>query len=162
MTWTLQDAKALKGATVLDPEGRHVGRIEDVYLDRHTGEVEWATVRTGLFGRKVSFAPIADAHPNPAGDVVVDVTKDQIQHAPRIEPDDVLTPEDERRLYAHYGRSDYDDWRGEDRTQDMEDLPAEPAPSPAVAGSGAAPVIVVLRRLVVEMPPDAPSGAPAA
>jgi sporulation protein YlmC with PRC-barrel domain len=148
MAWTLADAKALKGLTVVDPDGEHVGKIVDVYFDRRTGEIEWAAVRTGLFGSKVSFVPIADAHPNPSGDIVVHVPKEKVKHAPRIEPGSVLTPEEERRLWEYYGLPDYDEWSREDRTQAL-GLPAETPPMTAAADGSAAVVAIRLRRLVV-------------
>jgi sporulation protein YlmC with PRC-barrel domain len=128
MAWTLADATALRGLTVVDPEAERIGRLEDVYLDRRTGLAEWATVKTGLFGRHVTFVPIADAYMNPAADVVVHVDDELVKHAPRIEPGDVLTPAQERVLYEHYGRSDYDAWHGEDHTTAL-GLPAEEEPA---------------------------------
>jgi hypothetical protein len=140
MAWTLADAAALRGLTVVDPEAERIGRLEDIYLDRMTGFAEWATVKTGLFGRRVSFVPIADAHTNPAADVVVHVDADQVKHAPHIEPGDVLTPDQERVLYEYYGRSDYDAWQGEDRTTEL-DLPED---EPVDGGR--------LRRLIIVIP----------
>lgn len=159
MAWTLQDAKALKGLTVVDPNGERIGKIEDVYLDRHTGLASWATVRTGLFGSKVSFVPIGDARTNPAGDVVVSVTKEQVEHAPRMEPAEALGPDEERRLFEHYGLAGYDDFRGEDRTQQL-GLPAEQPPMVATAGAGPPVVAIRLRRLIVVAAPGDPTGVP--
>jgi sporulation protein YlmC with PRC-barrel domain len=147
MAWTLEDAKALRGLTVVDPDGAHIGTIEDIYLDRDTGEAEWAAVKTGLFGRRLTFVPIADAHTNPSGDVVVHVPKEKVKQAPQIEPRGVLSVEEERRLYEHYGRTDYGGWDGKDRTTRL-GLGAE-EPPPAAAGPDGPLVIVRLRRLVV-------------
>jgi hypothetical protein len=91
----------------------------------------------------VSFVPIADAHTDPAGDVVVHVPKDRVESAPRAELEDALHPEEERVLYEHYGRSDYGDWDRVDRTADL-GLPAEPAPA-----EGEPVAVVRLRRVVV-------------
>ena len=45
--------------------------------------------------------------------------KSLVKDAPSIDPDGELSTEEERRLYEHYGRSDYDDWGpdSEDRTE---------------------------------------------
>ncbi len=45
--------------------------------------------------------------------------KDLVKDAPNIDPDGELSTEEERRLYEHYGRGDYDDWGpdSEDRTE---------------------------------------------
>ena len=74
------------------------------------------------------------------GEVRVSVQKEQVKNAPKLEAHDDLTTDEERRLYEHYGRSDYDEWKGQDQTADME-----------LGGAGAAPVFVGarLRRFVV-------------
>jgi len=139
---TLHDVQTWRGLKVVDADGDKIGTIEHIYLDRHTGEPAWATVKTGLFGRKVSFVPIHDAEQTGDGEIRVHVQKEQVKDAPKIEADgEELSPEAERRLYEHYGRSDYDEWQGEDRTTDL-DLPAESGATPAVVG-------VRLRRYIV-------------
>jgi hypothetical protein len=35
--------------------------IEGIYADDQTGEPEWALVKTGLFGTRSTFVPIAQA-----------------------------------------------------------------------------------------------------
>jgi uncharacterized protein (TIGR02271 family) len=115
---TRQDIKAWRGRTLLDRDGDKVGKIEDIYLDRSSGEPEWIAVKTGLFGSNVSFVPIHDATTD-GDDVRVGHEKDLIKDAPNVDPDGELSPEEERRLYEHYGRGDYDDWTpdAEDRTE---------------------------------------------
>jgi uncharacterized protein (TIGR02271 family) len=115
---TLQDIETWRGRTLVDNDGDKIGKIEDVYLDRSSGEPEWVAVKTGIFGSNVSFVPISDA--SPAGDDLrVAYSKDQVKDAPNIDPDGELSPEEERRLYQHYGRSDYDEWTtdSQDRTE---------------------------------------------
>jgi sporulation protein YlmC with PRC-barrel domain len=164
---TLEDVKTWIGMTMVDADGDKVGTIEDIYLDRQSGEPEWAAVKTGLFGLKHTFVPIGDAEL--AGDdrIRVPLQKEQVKDAPRIDPDGELSPDEERRLYEHYGRADYGEWRGQDRTTAL-DLPAERggrfsrSDQPAgggdagdVADSGGAPAIVGvrLRRHVVVVAP---------
>jgi len=115
---TIQDVETWRGRTLVDRDGDKIGTIEDVYLDRSSGEPEWVAVKTGLFGTNVSFVPIRDA--SPAGDDVrVSHEKGLVKDAPNVEADGELSPEEERRLYQHYGRSDYDEWSDtpEDRTE---------------------------------------------
>ncbi|MEA2305359.1 MAG: hypothetical protein QOH43_2639, partial [Solirubrobacteraceae bacterium] len=59
---TLQDVQTWRGRKVVDAGGDKIGTIEEIWLDRQTGEPEWATVKTGLFGLRSSFVPIRDAH----------------------------------------------------------------------------------------------------
>jgi uncharacterized protein (TIGR02271 family) len=114
---TLQDIETWRGRTLVDRDGDKIGKIEDIYLDRSSGEPEWAAVKTGLFGSNVSFVPIHDASPS-GDDLRVAYEKDQVKDAPNVDPDGELSPEEERRLYQHYGRGDYDEWTtdSEDRT----------------------------------------------
>jgi uncharacterized protein (TIGR02271 family) len=114
---TTQDVQAWRGRKAVDRDGDKIGTIEDVYLDRRTGEPEWVAIKTGLFGSKVSFAPIHDATES-GNDIVVGFEKDRIKDAPSVDADGELSPEEERRLYDHYGR-DYGDWddSSEDRTE---------------------------------------------
>jgi uncharacterized protein (TIGR02271 family) len=115
---TMQDIQTWRGRTLVDRDGDKIGKIEDIYLDRSSGEPEWVAVKTGMFGSNVSFVPIHGA--SPAGDdLQVSYEKDQVKDAPNVDPDGELSPEEERRLYQHYGRGDYDEWTSdsEDRTE---------------------------------------------
>jgi uncharacterized protein (TIGR02271 family) len=115
---TLEDVKTWRGKDVVDNDGDKIGTLEDIYLDRQSGEPEWAAIRTGLFGTKVSFAPIGGAAP--AGDEIrIPFEKSQVKDAPNVEADGELSPEEEQRLYEHYGRGDYGDWNdtSQDRTE---------------------------------------------
>jgi len=87
---------------VVDRDGESIGRLEDVYLDDATREPEWLLVHTGLFGRHLTFVPVADARPD-GEDVRVAFSKLLVKDAPRIEPGGSLTQEEEARLYRHYG-----------------------------------------------------------
>ena len=90
--------------TVLDSEGDKVGSVGQVFLDDQTGEPTWVTVKTGLFGTKETFVPIAQAQPD-GHDLRVPFDKDTIQGAPTVDVDEHLSPEDEAELYSYYGMS---------------------------------------------------------
>jgi hypothetical protein len=49
---TLQDVQTWRGMKMVDADGDKIGAIEDILLDRQTGEPAWAAVKTGLFGLK--------------------------------------------------------------------------------------------------------------
>jgi uncharacterized protein (TIGR02271 family) len=103
------DVQAWIGRTAVDPEGHKVGKIDDIYLDRATGQPEWMTVKTGLFGSRTSFVPLRSASLS-GDDVSIGFTKAQVKDAPNVDHDDALSDEEERRLYGHYGQEwgDYD------------------------------------------------------
>ncbi len=99
---TMTELSGWKGQDVVDPSGDRIGPIEDIYLDEQTDQPEWLAVRTGFFGRRISFVPIAEAQPT--GDAVaVPYTKDQVKDAPNAEPDGLLSEQEEARLYEYYG-----------------------------------------------------------
>jgi uncharacterized protein (TIGR02271 family) len=94
-----------RGRELVDAEGDRVGRIEALFHDQDTERPEWAVVKTGLFGTKLSFVPIENAEPN-GEDVRVPFSKDQIQDAPKIDDaDGQLSQQEEAELYEHYGMS---------------------------------------------------------
>src|SRR5215204_1736800 len=97
----LNDLVAANG-NVVNTDGQKIGGIGTIYLDDRTGEPEWVTVKTGLFGASQSFVPLrgADVVGN---DIEVDYDKDIVKDAPRVDADGDLTPEEEQRLYDHYG-----------------------------------------------------------
>ena len=97
-----QTAEQLIGRRAVGPDGEDIGEIADIYLDEQTGRPEWLAVRTGLFGAKVSFVPLAGAD-TAGGDAVVRYSKEQVKAAPHAEPDGSLSQEEEAALYAHYG-----------------------------------------------------------
>jgi uncharacterized protein (TIGR02271 family) len=90
------------GQDVYDEAGEKIGSAAEVYLDDETGQPEWVTVRTGLFGTKESFVPIRNADLTNDG-VRVPVSKTQVKDAPKIDTDGHLSPEEEQELYRYYG-----------------------------------------------------------
>ncbi|SHN47026.1 DUF2382 domain-containing protein [Cryptosporangium aurantiacum] len=101
---TKEQLPRVMNATACDPAGDKIGTIAQVYLDEETNQPEFATIRTGLFGTKESFVPLADAEIQ--GDrVLVSVDKEQVRAAPTMEPDGPrggLTDEQIDELYRHY------------------------------------------------------------
>ena len=107
----IEDVKSWRGRRLESNDGDKIGTIEEIYLDRQTDEPEWLAVKTGLLGSKISFVPIGQAASS--GDAVrVPFAKNQVKDAPSAEADGELSEEEERALYAHYGRDfgdfDYD------------------------------------------------------
>lgn len=90
------------GRTALDSAGEKIGTIDDLYVDPEAELPEWALVNTGLFGTKSSFVPLAGAALE-GNDVRLGVDKAQIQDAPRLDPDGLLSQEEEAKLFRHYG-----------------------------------------------------------
>ncbi|HKO39300.1 MAG TPA: PRC and DUF2382 domain-containing protein [Solirubrobacterales bacterium] len=95
---------------VVGSDGEKIGTVDEVYLDTASGEPEWLSINTGLFGLKSSFAPIQGARPE-GGAVHLAYTKEQVKDAPGVEPDQELNDSEERALWSHYGL-DYDSGHG--------------------------------------------------
>jgi uncharacterized protein (TIGR02271 family) len=98
------DVNRLHGTTVRTTGGDKIGKVTQVYLDDQTGDPEWVTVRTGLFGTKESFVPLAVARFE-RDELVVDVSKDRVNGAPRVEQDGDLSEQQEAEIYRYYGVS---------------------------------------------------------
>jgi uncharacterized protein (TIGR02271 family) len=91
-----------QGRTIVGSDGEKIGKVSEVYVDERTGKPEWATVNTGLFGKKSHFVPLAGASVT-GEDVRVHVDKDEVKDAPSIDPDGELSQQEEARLFEHYG-----------------------------------------------------------
>jgi uncharacterized protein (TIGR02271 family) len=109
---TTTDVQGWIGQELHGSDDDKIGKIDQVYVDRETGEPKFLTVKTGLFGNNVSFVPIEQARG--AGDqVVVPYTKDQVKDAPNVDADGDITPEEERRIFEHYSLA-YAEYDGPD------------------------------------------------
>jgi uncharacterized protein (TIGR02271 family) len=98
----MTDAYEWRDRTVVGSDGEKIGTVDEVYLDTQSGEPEWLSVNTGLFGMKSSFVPLQGAQP--AGeDVRVAYTKEEVKDAPGIKPDEELSDSEERELWGYYG-----------------------------------------------------------
>ncbi|MGY1814997.1 DUF2382 domain-containing protein [Blastococcus sp. SYSU D00820] len=98
---TEQSISSLIGSTAVGPEGK-IGTVGEVYLDDSTGRPEWATVRTGLFGTKEAFVPLADAD-LAGGELRVPYDKKMVAGAPHHDVEGHLSPSEEADLYRYYG-----------------------------------------------------------
>jgi uncharacterized protein (TIGR02271 family) len=113
----MTEAYDWRGRDVIGSDGDKIGTVDEVYLDTATGQPEWVSINTGLFGLKSSLAPIEGARPE-GGSVQLPYTKEQVKDAPGVEPDQELNDSEERALWSHYGRdyeAGYDSTAGEDR-----------------------------------------------
>jgi uncharacterized protein (TIGR02271 family) len=98
----VDELQAWHGRNLIDRDGDKVGSIENVYLDDETGRPEWLTVKTGLFGTRSTFVPIAEARAE-GDDVRVPYEKAHVKDAPNVDADGALSQEEESQLYRHYG-----------------------------------------------------------
>ena len=111
MTLTESAVAAWRGRNAVDSDGNKIGSIDEIYMDAETGKPEWLAVKTGMFGSKVSFVPIAQAGET-NGDVRLPYDKQQVKDAPNAEADGELSQDEEAALYSHYGL-DYSEARSD-------------------------------------------------
>jgi hypothetical protein len=105
-TPSIEMARGWLGRVMVDRDSNKIGEVVSIYLDNETDQPEWAVVRTGLFGMRSSFVPLAEAR-EVGDEVQVPHRRLQVKEAPNIEPDGQLSPAEEVELYRHYGL-DYD------------------------------------------------------
>jgi uncharacterized protein (TIGR02271 family) len=128
----IDTVRGWQGRTMVDRDGDRIGSIQDIYADDQSGAPEWALVKTGLFGTKSSFVPIAQAS-QPDDDVQVPYDKQLVKDAPRIEADQHLSEAEEQQLWRHYG---LDYGAGQAGTAAQHQPDTEEADRPAGAGAG--------------------------
>jgi uncharacterized protein (TIGR02271 family) len=100
------------GGTVVGTDGDKIGKVGQVFLDDATGNPEWVTVATGLFGTGESFIPLNQASIR-GDEIVVPYDKSTVKGAPRVEDaNGHLSESEEAELYRYYGldySTGYDD-----------------------------------------------------
>ena len=91
------------GRDAVDQQGDKIGSIGQVYLNDETGQPDWITVNTGLFGTKEHFAPLAGSSFN--GDqLVLPFDKSVVKDAPDVADASHLDVDEQESLYAYYDR----------------------------------------------------------
>ncbi|GAA2727143.1 DUF2382 domain-containing protein [Cellulomonas aerilata] len=94
------------GGTVVGDDGASIGKVSQVFLDDRTGDPEWVTVTTGLFGTGESFVPLGQASVR-GDEVVVPYDKSTVKGAPRVaDSSGHLSEAEEAELYRYYGLDD--------------------------------------------------------
>jgi hypothetical protein len=105
-TPSIETARGWLGRVMADRDSNKIGEVVDIYLDNETDRPEWAVVRTGLFGLRSTFVPLAEAR-EVGDELQVPHQRLQVKQAPNIDPDGQLSAAEEAELYRHYGL-DYD------------------------------------------------------
>ena len=103
---SIETVRGWRGRVMVDRDSDKIGEVVDIYLDNETDRPEWAVVRTGLFGLRSTFVPLAEAR-EVGDELQVPHHRLQVKQAPNIEPDGQLSAAEEAELYRHYGL-DYD------------------------------------------------------
>ena len=98
-----EQAGALMGATVRSIKGDKMGKITQIFLDDQSGQPEWATVNTGLFGTRESFLPLAQIQFD-GTEARVPYDEETVNGAPKVDADGGrLSRQEEAELYRYFG-----------------------------------------------------------
>src|ERR1700712_324501 len=96
-----QTPESYLGKNAVDAQGDKIGSVGQVYLNDQTGEPDWITVNTGLFGMRESFAPLQGSSFN-GEDVVLPFDKAVVKDAPDVADSSHLDGDEQERLYSYY------------------------------------------------------------
>ncbi|MEV5962105.1 PRC-barrel domain-containing protein [Kribbella sp. NPDC051952] len=99
---TMQGIEQVVGETAYDAVGNKVGSVGHLYTSDTSGNPEWVTVNTGLFGSKHTFVPLAGARVETDG-LHLAPSKSKIKDAPRIDSNGHLSEREASELYRYYG-----------------------------------------------------------
>ena len=104
----------VEGTKVYDPNGEHIGSIERILVEKRGGKVSYAVLSFGGFmGMGHEHYPLPWSKLNydeSLGGYRVDVTKEQLEGAPKYDYDndeDFWTADNGRRVYDYYGVAPY-------------------------------------------------------
>jgi uncharacterized protein (TIGR02271 family) len=105
------------GRRAVDPQGNKIGSVGQVYLDDETGQPDWVTVNTGLFGTRENFVPLRGTRID-GDDLVLPFDKDVVKDSPDIADSSHLDTDEQQSLYGYYQRylGDDGDRAGWDQT----------------------------------------------
>lgn len=94
------DPGSLSSAAVVDPQGRRLGRVHDVFLVDRTGEVAALSVAIGRWGGRIAVAPASRFRPAGSGRLVYDPADGPLEDAPDAPATGHLTGEELAALDA--------------------------------------------------------------
>jgi sporulation protein YlmC with PRC-barrel domain len=94
---TLIAASKVEGTDVFDPAGEKLGTVKDIYIDKRSGEVEFAALAFGGvlgMGEKYHPLPWNELDYDTARDgFVVDLAKEALEASPSYEQDRLAGPD---------------------------------------------------------------------
>ncbi|OLT10715.1 hypothetical protein BJF78_05280 [Pseudonocardia sp. CNS-139] len=105
MGLTIDEPARLEGTDVRGADGTKLGNVEAVYYDNETDLAEWVSVRSGVFGSRMSIVPLRTAEYD-GRELRVPYDRAKLRAAPGHDVPGELSPGDEEALIRHYGIAD--------------------------------------------------------
>jgi sporulation protein YlmC with PRC-barrel domain len=102
-------SRKVEGTAVYNPNGDKLGSIDDVIIDKRSGQVRYAELKFGGFlGMGTDRYPVPWAtltYDTNLDGYVVPIAKEQLEKAPHAAVDEPLDYSDDygRKVYGHYG-----------------------------------------------------------
>lgn len=110
----LSRASKLIGADVIDTQGKKIGDVKDVVLDKSRGQVAYAVVSFGGalgLGSKYFAIPWKSLQPNPDNDkLVLNVDREKLKNAPGFDKDhwpNMASAQWNNDTYRYYNQKPY-------------------------------------------------------
>jgi sporulation protein YlmC with PRC-barrel domain len=107
-------ASSISSDKVVNPQGEHLGTIEDLMIDLNSGRVAYAVLSFGgLMGMGAKFFAIPwESLTVDTGDksLILNVAKETLENAPGFDKDnwpDMTNPDWGSGIYSHYGVTPY-------------------------------------------------------
>ncbi|MDQ2849028.1 MAG: PRC and DUF2382 domain-containing protein [Actinomycetota bacterium] len=98
---TAQSPEDFLNRTAVGPDGDKIGTVGQVYLDDNTGQPDWVTVNTGMFGTKENFVPLQGSRLD-GDNLVLPFGKDVVKDSPDISDPSHLDTDEQGSLYSYY------------------------------------------------------------
>lgn len=99
---TNKNIRDLFSATAFDNAGDKLGGVKEIFVDDNTGQPTFVEVAHGLFGLSSSVVPLR-GHSLRDEELHLAFSKDRIKDAPDLDVVHALSPEDQNRVYEHFG-----------------------------------------------------------
>ena len=96
-----QGPESYMGKTAVDAQGDKIGSVGQVYVNDESGQPDWITVNTGLFGMKENFAPLYGSSFD-GDNLVLPFDKSVVKDAPDVSDSSHLDPDEQHSLYTYY------------------------------------------------------------
>lgn len=97
-----QSPDQLFGCEVTDSNGNKIGKVDGVWVDDATNDLEFIGVKIGMLMGKTHIIPVTQGQTG-SGTISVPYDESKIKDAPSFGADDELSPDDEDGIYSYYG-----------------------------------------------------------
>lgn len=102
----------LRNRKVLGPDGKDIGHVSALFLDREHGQIRFLQVGTGGFlglGEREFLIPVEDVIRTEPAEVHINHTREQVMAEPHYDPKSVTLRDQTfwAAYYGYYGHADY-------------------------------------------------------